>query len=127
MLTTDRHLYADDVPNQPKTQNRTMRIGDSGWEGLGIFGEAVGIDRSKLVNLLVDHCVGRPGIVLPDPLPPQEFADRLAVAIPPAKAEWEAETDPRRKKQLGLKHEGLVSMHAEVMRRITGADVRDDA
>lgn len=119
MLATDRYAYGDLVPNKPKTQNRTMRVDDPVWEGAGVFAEAIGTDRTKLANLFFEYCVGRAGVQFPQPLGPEVFAPLLADAAVRAEAEWKAETDMRKKRQLGLKCEGLKAMHAEILARIT--------
>ena len=120
MLATDRYAYGDLVPNQPKTQNRTMRVDDAVWEGAGVFAEAIGTDRTKLANLFFEYCVGRADVRFPEPLSPDAFAPILAEAAAQAKVEWDAETDERKKHKLGLKYEGLKAMHAEVLARSRG-------
>lgn len=39
-----------DVPDQPKTKHRTIRVPDERWAAAERAAEAMGVDRSALVN-----------------------------------------------------------------------------
>jgi hypothetical protein len=49
------------VPDQPKTQHRSIRIPDDRWAAAEKAAEAIGMDRAKLVNALLAHHLREPG------------------------------------------------------------------
>ena len=59
------------VPDQPKTQHRSVRISDEDWRDLESAAEAAGLDRAKVINHLVRWYLRRPRVKLPD-RPPQQ-------------------------------------------------------
>lgn len=119
MITQSAPAYGDLVPNQPKTQNRTMRIGDPEWESFGVFSEVLGTDRTKLVELFIDLCLGR-DVALPAPLSRDQFVAGLRRAWEKARATFDSETDSRKKALLGKKCEALGEMITEVLKRPGG-------
>jgi hypothetical protein len=54
------------VPNQPKTTGRNVRVPDEDWIDLGQAADAMGTDRSKVINQLVRWWLRRPGAGLPE-------------------------------------------------------------
>jgi hypothetical protein len=53
------------VPNAPKTQHRSVRIDDIDWEDLEREAKAMGLDRAKVINGLIQYWLRRPGAKLP--------------------------------------------------------------
>lgn len=66
MLAVTGHAYRDLVPNQPKTQNKTVRIDTPKWLRFGTAAEAQGTDRSKALNQFIDWYLNEPGAELPE-------------------------------------------------------------
>jgi hypothetical protein len=97
---------------QRKTPNRTLRFGDVEWEGFGVFSEARESDRTKILALFMDACLGRP-VELPVPLP----RALLGSAAAEAEKALRAETDPDKRKKLADKYKALKDMAAEVAER----------
>lgn len=61
------------MPDQPKTQHRSVRITDDDWDDLADRAGVVGLDRAKVINQLVGWYLRRPGAKLPTrPPAPQE-------------------------------------------------------
>jgi hypothetical protein len=59
------HRYADHVPDQPKTQHRSVRIPDQRWEAADRCARAMGSDRAKLINEYLAWLTREPGARLP--------------------------------------------------------------
>lgn len=57
------------MPDQPKTQHRSVRVPDEDWTDLETASAGVGSDRAKVINLLIRWYLRRPGAKLP-PRPP---------------------------------------------------------
>lgn len=53
------------MPDQPKTQLRSMRIDDADWEDFGTAAEGQGTNRRDAVAEFIRWYVGRPGAELP--------------------------------------------------------------
>jgi hypothetical protein len=53
------------VPNQPKTQHRSVRVPDDDWADLEIAAESAGTNRSGLINQFIRWYLGRTGAELP--------------------------------------------------------------
>jgi hypothetical protein len=53
------------MPDQPKTQHRSVRIGDEDWSDLETTSAAQGLDRAKVINSLIKWYLRRPGAKLP--------------------------------------------------------------
>ncbi len=53
------------MPDQPKTQHRSVRIEDDDWRDLGMATAGQGLDRAKVINALVRWYLRRPGAKLP--------------------------------------------------------------
>lgn len=53
------------MPNAPKTSTKPIRIADEDWQDLGVVAEALGTDRSKLVNAFIRFYLRRPGARMP--------------------------------------------------------------
>ncbi|MBB4936017.1 hypothetical protein FHR32_000322 [Streptosporangium album] len=104
------------MPNQPKTPNRTLRFGDPEWEGFGVFSEARGSDRTKILALFIDACLGRP-VQLPAPLPPAHFAALLKTAASETEKALQAETNDSRREVLDRKHKALQALATEAAER----------
>lgn len=53
------------VPNQPKTQHRSVRVADEDWADLLAAAAAAGADRAKVINQFIRWYLRRPGAELP--------------------------------------------------------------
>lgn len=49
------------MPDQPKTQHRSIRIPDDRWTAAEKAAETIGMDRAKLVNALLANYLREPG------------------------------------------------------------------
>lgn len=54
------------VPNQPRTQHRSVRVSDEDWADLDTTAAAAGSDRAKIINQLLRWYLRRPGAKLPE-------------------------------------------------------------
>jgi len=54
------------VPNQPKTQHRSVRIEDDDWNDAEQATRRMGTDRAKVINQLLRWYLRRPGAKLPE-------------------------------------------------------------
>lgn len=54
------------VPNQPKTQHRSVRIDDDDWADLDATAKRTGSDRAKIINQFIRWYLRRPGAELPE-------------------------------------------------------------
>jgi hypothetical protein len=54
------------VPNQPRTQHRSIRIRDEDWSDLDATAAVAGADRAKVINQLLRWYLRRPGAKLPE-------------------------------------------------------------
>jgi hypothetical protein len=59
------------VPNQPKTQHRSVRIDDPEWNDAEAATARMGTDRAKIINQFIRWYLRRPGAVLPERPPRQ--------------------------------------------------------
>lgn len=64
------------VPRAGRTRARYFRVDDEKWQAFGKVAEALGADRSKLLNQFLDWYLRRPGAKLPE-RPAKEFTDAL--------------------------------------------------
>ena len=55
-----------DVPNQPGTQHRSVRVSDEDWTDLDAAAKAAGSDRAKIINQFIRYYLRRPGAELPE-------------------------------------------------------------
>jgi hypothetical protein len=55
------------MPDDPKTQHRSVRINDDDWADLELAAKAVNpkLDRAKVINALIRWYLRRPGAKLP--------------------------------------------------------------
>jgi hypothetical protein len=53
------------MPNQPKTQHRSVRISDADWADLLAAATTQGTDRAGAINELVAWYLRRPGATAP--------------------------------------------------------------
>lgn len=53
------------MPDQPKTQHRSVRIDDDDWADLETAAHDDGLDRAKVINSLIRWYLRRPGAKLP--------------------------------------------------------------
>ncbi|HYS37815.1 MAG TPA: hypothetical protein VEO01_19530 [Pseudonocardiaceae bacterium] len=53
------------MPDQPKTQHRSVRIPDDRWAAAALAAARAGMDRAKVVNELLAWYVREPGAKLP--------------------------------------------------------------
>ena len=53
------------MPNKPKTQHRSVRIGDDEWRDLLAAAQTQGTDRAGAINDLVAWYLRRPGATMP--------------------------------------------------------------
>lgn len=54
------------MPNQPRTQHRSVRIDDADWADLDDAAKAAGADRAKIINQFIRWYLRRPGAELPE-------------------------------------------------------------
>lgn len=54
------------MPNQPRTQHRSVRVKDQEWEDLEAAARDLGLDRAKVINQLIEWWLRRPGAKLPE-------------------------------------------------------------
>lgn len=54
------------VPNQPKTQHRSVRIDDPDWTDAEQATRRMGTDRAKIINQFLRWYLRRPGAKLPE-------------------------------------------------------------
>lgn len=54
------------MPNQPKTPNRAVRVGDEEWASFGEAASAAGTDRTKAINAFIRWYLRQPGAKIPD-------------------------------------------------------------
>ncbi len=54
------------VPNQPKTQHRSVRIEDEDWADADAASKRMGTDRAKIINQFIRWYLRRPGAELPE-------------------------------------------------------------
>lgn len=59
------------VPNQPKTQHRSVRVGDDDWADLDTAAQSAGVDRATLIKQFIRWYLRRPGAKLPERPPRQ--------------------------------------------------------
>ena len=69
------------MPNQPKTQHRSVRVDTDRWERFAAAAAAEGSDRAKAINAFIDWYLREPGAKLPErpprtPAAPESGADR---------------------------------------------------
>ena len=60
------------VPNQPKTQHRSVRIEDDDWTDAEQATARMGTDRAKVINQFLRWYLRRPGAKLPERPPLRE-------------------------------------------------------
>lgn len=53
------------VPNQPRTQHRSVRISDQDWGDLDDAAKSAGTDRGTLIKQFIRWYLHRPGAELP--------------------------------------------------------------
>jgi hypothetical protein len=53
------------MPNKPKTQHRSVRIGDDDWRDLLAAAKVQGTDRAGAINELIAWYLRRPGATMP--------------------------------------------------------------
>ena len=63
------------MPNQPKTPNRAIRIGDDDWADFGASADAGDLDRTKLINQFIRWYLRRPRAKLPVRPAPKDGTD----------------------------------------------------
>lgn len=56
----------DRVPNQPKTQHRSVRIEEADWTDADMATKRMGTDRAKIINQFIRWYLRRPGAKLPE-------------------------------------------------------------
>lgn len=61
------------VPNQPRTQHRSVRVSDEDWDDAEAATASMGTDRAKVINQFLHWYLRRPGAKLPD-RPPERPA-----------------------------------------------------
>ena len=71
------------MPNQPRTQHRSVRIGDEDWADLDAATAVEGTDRAKVINQMVRWYLRRPGAKLP-PRPEAQRDSGSAGELPAA-------------------------------------------
>jgi hypothetical protein len=54
------------VPNQPRTQHRSVRIDDDDWDDAERATRRMGTDRAKIINQFLRWYLRRPGAKLPE-------------------------------------------------------------
>ena len=54
------------VPNQPRTQHRSVRIPDDDWRDLDGAAKEAGTDRAGLIKAFIRWYLHRPGAELPE-------------------------------------------------------------
>lgn len=54
------------VPNQPRTQHRSVRIDDETWAAAEKAATGMGTDRAKVINQFLHWYLRHPGAELPD-------------------------------------------------------------
>ena len=54
------------VPNQPRTQHRSVRIEDETWSDADEATKRMGTDRAKIINQFLHWYLRRPGAKLPE-------------------------------------------------------------
>jgi hypothetical protein len=57
------------VPNQPRTQHRSVRVSDDDWTDLDTAAKAAGVDRAALIKQFIRWYLQRPGAELPERRP----------------------------------------------------------
>jgi hypothetical protein len=62
------------VPNQPKTQHRSVRVEDDDWNDAETATRGMGTDRAKIINQFIRWYLRRPGAKLPDRPPASQPA-----------------------------------------------------
>lgn len=53
------------MPDQPKTQHRSVRVPDDDWADFKVSAEDNGRDRAKVINEFIRWYLYRPGAELP--------------------------------------------------------------
>ena len=56
----------DRVPNQPRTQHRSVRVDDEDWTDADAAAKSMGTDRAKVINQFIRWYLRRPGAKLPE-------------------------------------------------------------
>lgn len=54
------------MPNQPRTQHRSVRISDEDWADLDAAAKSEGTDRAALIKEFIRWYLRRPGAELPE-------------------------------------------------------------
>ncbi|MEV4096944.1 hypothetical protein [Streptosporangium saharense] len=54
------------MPNQPRTQHRSIRVDDADWADLDAATEQMGTDRAKVINAYIRWYLRRPGARQPE-------------------------------------------------------------
>lgn len=54
------------MPNQPRTQHRSVRVGDEDWTDLETATGALDSDRATVIKQFIRWYLRRPGATLPD-------------------------------------------------------------
>ena len=62
------------VPNQPRTQHRSVRVDDETWNDADEATSRMGTDRAKVINQFLQWYLRRPGAKLPER--PEPHRDR---------------------------------------------------
>lgn len=93
-----------------------MRIDDPEWEGFGVYADALGTDRTKIIETFIGHCLGRP-VQLPAPAAPAELAPRLSAAADAVREQLTETKDAQQRAILERRLGGLLAMLDEVKRR----------
>jgi hypothetical protein len=57
--------YRSDMPNQPRTPARQMRIGDE-WYDFDLAAKAQSSERAAVIRGFIDWYIGKPGAELPE-------------------------------------------------------------
>jgi hypothetical protein len=77
------------VPNQPRTQHRSVRVSDEDWGDLDTAAKAASSDRASLIKQFIRWYLPRPGAELPE-------RPRIARGNPGAIAESNTANDGQR-------------------------------
>ncbi|HEY1344631.1 MAG TPA: hypothetical protein VGF54_06590, partial [Streptosporangiaceae bacterium] len=62
------------VPNKPRTQHRSVRVGDEDWADLETASGSLGADRATVIRQFIHWYLRRPGAKLPERPPARRRA-----------------------------------------------------
>ncbi len=120
MLTTCTPAYGDPVPNQPRTPNHSIRIGDPKWEGFDAVARAQGSDRTKWVDQIMGWMLHEPGAVLP----PRPSLHEVAALLAEAAASARDHTSVEKRKRQALR--AIAEQAAQALRAAEQVDSPSD-